>query len=448
VVDSEPERLSAGIEAAFAAVARVQQLMSYHDPLSELSRLNQTGHREPFEVTAWTYTVLHTAQQLAAESNGVFDITIAPRLASWGYLPRIPANGRAEKHATWRDLLLLSDGQVSFQRPLHLDLGGIAKGFAIDRAIEALQEAGISSTLVNAGGDLRAYGDRDWPVDIRHPGNPGQTAHGFVLRDAAVSTSAGYFSRKLWRNSWVCPLVDGTTRRPCDDHVSVSVHAPTGRSSPSAANRPRRSSGAIIPAPSFWIRRADANTLPRIPEPPDPSAHSHFSLATLRWRSCTHAPLMQRSSFRLSRPFKAAVYLGFGALLITGAGWLYAQGRLDDPGWETTPRTLMKLHGGAAMFALLVLGALTAHVKRGWKAHRNRLSGVILIAANAFLIISGYGLYYTGNEDLRAWFSRWHGWIGLGLGVLLPAHVIIGRWIMRALHRQRHPETPARAAHP
>lgn len=149
---------------------------------------------------------------------------------------------------------------------------------------------------------------------------------------------------------------------------------------------------------------------------------------------------MQRSSFRLSLPFKVTVYLGFGALLITGAAWLYAQGRLDDPGWETVPRTLMKVHGGAAMLGLLLLGALTAHVKRGWKANRNRLSGVILIAANVFLIVSGYALYYAGDENLRAWFSRWHGWIGLSLGLLLPGHVIVGRLIMRALHRQRHPE--------
>jgi hypothetical protein len=149
---------------------------------------------------------------------------------------------------------------------------------------------------------------------------------------------------------------------------------------------------------------------------------------------------MQRSSFRLSRPLKAVVYLSFGVLLLTGAAWMYAQGRLEDEGWQTTPRLLMKIHGGAAMLGLLVLGALTAHVKRGWKADKNRSSGVALLAVLAFLVGSGYGLYYAGGESLRDWLSRWHTWIGLSLGAMLPIHVIAGKIILRRAHRLRHPE--------
>src|SRR5690349_1263313 len=85
--------LVTAIGSAFSAVEKIQALMSYHDPFSELSRLNAAAHHEPTEVSAWTFAVLRTAQRLAAESDGVFDVTIAPRLASWGYLPRVPANG-------------------------------------------------------------------------------------------------------------------------------------------------------------------------------------------------------------------------------------------------------------------------------------------------------------------------------------------------------------------
>ncbi len=153
---------------------------------------------------------------------------------------------------------------------------------------------------------------------------------------------------------------------------------------------------------------------------------------------------MRRSTFRLNRPFKALVYLSFGALLLTGAWWMYAQARPDGLHWVALPRLLMKIHGGAAMLALLVLGALTAHIRRGWKADKNRLSGALLIAVNVFLIVTGYGLYYAGGEALREWLSRWHAWIGLGSGVLLPAHVAAGRLIIRALHRRRHPELSSR----
>jgi hypothetical protein len=151
---------------------------------------------------------------------------------------------------------------------------------------------------------------------------------------------------------------------------------------------------------------------------------------------------MQRSSFRLSRPFKAAVYLAFGVLLLTGAGWMLAQRHLEEEGWEKIPRLLLKIHGAAAMLALLLLGALTLHIKRGWLANRNRLSGALLVAVNVFLIVSGYGLYYASDDTLREWLSRWHAWIGLGIFVLLPAHVIAGRWIMRRLHEQKLAQLP------
>ncbi len=222
----EPALVSA-VGAAFSAVSKVQSLMSYHDPLSELSRLNQGGHSEPVRVSAWTFSVLRAAQKLAAESDGAFDVTIAPRLVSWGYLPRVPTLGRGELLATWRDVVLGPGRFVQFRRPLHIDLGGIAKGFAVDCAVEILRRRGVPTGLVNAGGDLRAFGPRDWPVQIRHPRDPGAAGHAFALRDAAVATSATYFSRKRWRKCWVCPLVDGATRLPCEDQLSVSVHAPT-----------------------------------------------------------------------------------------------------------------------------------------------------------------------------------------------------------------------------
>ncbi len=146
---------------------------------------------------------------------------------------------------------------------------------------------------------------------------------------------------------------------------------------------------------------------------------------------------MQRSSFRLSRPLKATVYLAFGVLVLTGAVLMFPDHLPTSETWEKFPALSRKIHGGAAMLALLVLGALTAHVKRGWKAAQNRFSGVALLALNAFLIGTGYGLYYAAEEDFRAWLIRWHGWIGLGTVVLLPAHVLVGRIIIRRLHNRK-----------
>ncbi len=215
------------VRAAFAAVEEVQRLMSYHDPLSEVSRLNREAHRASVEVSAWTGEVLALAQRLASESDGAFDITVAPQLAAMGYLPRTPANRRGERLASWRDLALLPGNRVFFKRPLHLDLGGIAKGFAVDRAVDALLAAGAESGCVNAGGDLRVFGDAPQTIHLRHPAHPGAMARSLALRGAAVATSSDYFSRKRWRGDTVCALIDGRTRHPADVRRSASVIAPT-----------------------------------------------------------------------------------------------------------------------------------------------------------------------------------------------------------------------------
>jgi thiamine biosynthesis lipoprotein len=216
-----------GVADAFAAISKVQQAMSYHDPLSELSRLNQKAAAAPVQVSPWTFDVLTLAQQLAEESGGAFDITIASRLAAWGYLPRFRRSLGGEMRATWRDIELSPGRLVRFRRPLRVDLGGIAKGFAVDRAVDALRAVGVTAALVNAGGDLRAFGPEPWPVAIRHPARPGEIARTITIENAAIATSAAYFTRKKWRGCDVCPLVDGVTRRPCDDRLSVTVHAPS-----------------------------------------------------------------------------------------------------------------------------------------------------------------------------------------------------------------------------
>ncbi len=226
-VQAESDAIAAkAVADAFAAIAKVQELMSYHDPFSELTRLNCKAERAPVQVNRWTFTVLKTALTLSAQSEGAFDVTIAPRLASWGYLPRAARVLGGERLATWRDIELIGVCLVRYRRPLHIDLGGIAKGFAVDRAIDAARAAGATAALVNAGGDLRAFGSEPWPVAIRHPAQPGETAHSFALENSALATSAAYFSRKKWRGCAVCPLVDGVTRLPCDDRLSVSVQAP------------------------------------------------------------------------------------------------------------------------------------------------------------------------------------------------------------------------------
>jgi hypothetical protein len=146
---------------------------------------------------------------------------------------------------------------------------------------------------------------------------------------------------------------------------------------------------------------------------------------------------MKRSKLRLSPLAVFLVYLIVGSLLVTGLGWMAVPSIFDGGTSGYVSSLLLKIHGAAAMAALILLGSLINHARKGWKARRNRASGLTLLLVILFLVVTGYGLYYAGDEQLRSLISQWHGWIGLGLFLLLPAHVLIGRFSRRRDFRNR-----------
>jgi len=151
---------------------------------------------------------------------------------------------------------------------------------------------------------------------------------------------------------------------------------------------------------------------------------------------------MKHSQLRLSRFAELFVYLVFGLLLVTGVGWMFAQATPDEA--DRFPSLMLKVHGGVAMVALVLLGALINHMRKGWRARKNRASGLTLVLVILFLVLTGYGLYYAGDEQLRSLISQWHAWIGLTLFLLLPVHVLIGRALRRK--RSRRTERPTAVA--
>jgi thiamine biosynthesis lipoprotein len=143
-------RAAAAIEAAFAAIVRVDARMNPAHPASDLAAIQGAGRGGSVRVDAWTWEVLALAQRLTQLSDGIFD-------------PCLPdAPGSID------DLRLDAPGLVRSRRAMHIDLGGIAKGFAVDKAVEALLAGGCTDGLVNAGGDLRTFG-APRPVLVRAP---------------------------------------------------------------------------------------------------------------------------------------------------------------------------------------------------------------------------------------------------------------------------------------
>jgi thiamine biosynthesis lipoprotein len=214
----------AAISAAFRAVERVQRLMSAHDPDSELSRLSRRRNfRDPMPVHRWTYTVLAAAKEISERSADIFDCAVAPLLAVHGFLPRRLAAAGAG--SSCRDIELLDDGQIRIRQPIALDFGGIAKGFAVDRAVDALRSAGITSGAVNAGGDLRLFGPHSELVHVRDPAHPDRLVAIGTLTDGAAATSANYGEGRTSRQP--SPIVDMRTRTALPARCrSVSVIAP------------------------------------------------------------------------------------------------------------------------------------------------------------------------------------------------------------------------------
>ena len=193
-------------EQAFAAVARVQHLMSRHEPGSELSAINRLAPGTWLSLCAATLEVLHFARTLSERTAGVFDV--------FSTSPDAPAGG------TWRDLELdLPNQRVCKFAPLQADLGGIAKGYAVDQAVRALQLAGMAQGWVNAGGDLRVFGSVSLPLQVRAPWNPAEFLDCTALNHQAAATSASYWLETP-------RLRHGVTRRPANAAASTTVVAP------------------------------------------------------------------------------------------------------------------------------------------------------------------------------------------------------------------------------
>ncbi|GAB2862768.1 FAD:protein FMN transferase [Pseudoduganella ginsengisoli] len=172
------------IQAAFAAIAAAQQRWSFQDSASELSRIN-AGNGAFVPASRATVRLLVLARALMRCTQGRFDITVGGHLVMAGVLP--DHGGPAPLPRGCADDIELAPGAVRLRRPLRLTLDGIAKGYAVDAGIQALRRAGAPAGWVNAGGDLRVYGELALPVSRREP--DGRIVQLGQLRNAAVATS-------------------------------------------------------------------------------------------------------------------------------------------------------------------------------------------------------------------------------------------------------------------
>ena len=177
------------IDAAFSAVARVHAAMSFHEETSDLARLRQAAVGATVIVAEDTVSVLYIALDLHRRSNGLFDVAIGATMVARNLLPCPPGLRTASMPGTAADIEILDGRHVRCHRPMLIDLGGIAKGHAVDRAAEVLIAAGAEQAIVNAGGDLRVIGGTPQRIALR--GADGLLDTAIDLADAALASSGG-----------------------------------------------------------------------------------------------------------------------------------------------------------------------------------------------------------------------------------------------------------------
>lgn len=233
--EEEAERIAG---EALRELHRVESVMSTWRETSEISILNARASGTVQSVSRELYTVVDSAFHYAALTGGAFDITVRPLVRLWGFqggTARIPTDAEIDTALALvgYGLVALDEARPGIALPpgMELDLAGIAKGYAVDRCTALLMERGVTSALVNLGGNIYALGappgKRGWAVGIREARGARSTVGVLLLKNAAVATSGNYENFAEIEGKRYGHIIDPRTGRTVDHMLSVTVVAPT-----------------------------------------------------------------------------------------------------------------------------------------------------------------------------------------------------------------------------
>lgn len=237
ICHSEERQAQFVLQKAFEEMARIENMMSQYREGSEVSRINAQAFDHPVKVSDELFGLLQTSVRYNAVSQGAFDITVGPLMKLWPfYKQEVTLPSRQEILDALRSVgsdkieLDARGKTVRFTQPdMALDLGGIAKGYAVDRAIQIIKAAGVKCALVNAGGDLYALGKKPggqkWRMGVQHPRKLNRLVCAFDIEDTAVATSGDYERFFMKDGRRYCHIIDPKTGMPANESVSVTVQA-------------------------------------------------------------------------------------------------------------------------------------------------------------------------------------------------------------------------------
>ena len=231
-------------EVTFQEIERVEEALSGYRPTSEISRINATAAREPVVTDPEVFGLLERALDYSRHTGGAFDITVGALVRAWGFFrndghyPTPEELARARAKVGWRQVALdRATRTIRFLTPgIELDLGGIGKGFALDRAARILQRSGVTAALLGAGQSsyyaIGAPPDTEgWRIVVPDPHDPAQALSTVWLRDRSLSTSGNaqkFFELDGTRYSHI---IDPRTAEPSTGMLQVTVTARTAAES-------------------------------------------------------------------------------------------------------------------------------------------------------------------------------------------------------------------------
>ncbi|MFW5863068.1 MAG: FAD:protein FMN transferase, partial [Spirochaetota bacterium] len=196
------EKANAAFNFAFNEIARIEKLMSPYNPHSDIYRANHSGS-DPVKITDETFTLIREALRISGKTRGAFDITYASIADLWNYNndnfsppSRTIINSRMRSF-NYRNIILNTEKKtITLKNNAKIGLGGIAKGYAIKKAVQTLKQMNITGGIVEAGGDLQVIGkklEKPWKIGIQHPRKKNDLAATLELHDDdSVATSGDY----------------------------------------------------------------------------------------------------------------------------------------------------------------------------------------------------------------------------------------------------------------
>jgi len=238
-VPGATEPAKAAAEAIFSELKRVEDLTSFHKP-SGLTKVNDRSGNGPIKADRELLALISESLRFAKQTNGAFDPTVGPLTRLWNFSagdPRLPAKSEIAETLSkvgWHRVQIdTTAGTIMLpDRGMALDLGGIAKGYALERAADVIRKRGVSAALVNAGGDVLVVGEREpgkpWRIGVQDPRNERSIVAVASLKDRVVQTSGDYERCFIENGERYHHILNPATGYPASGLQSVTIVAPTG----------------------------------------------------------------------------------------------------------------------------------------------------------------------------------------------------------------------------